>query len=38
MPKEEIVRRGLVRGEIPIYGLGAGITLDAILTGQDDRY
>lgn len=22
MPKEEIVRRGIVRAEIPIYGLG----------------
>jgi len=24
MPKDEIVRRGLVRGEIPIYGLVGG--------------
>lgn len=22
MPKDEIVRRGLVRGEIPLYGMG----------------
>jgi hypothetical protein len=27
MPKEEIVRRGIVRGEIPIYGVAGGVPI-----------
>jgi len=34
MPREEIVRRGLVRAEIPLYGLGGAMTMGA-LAGQD---
>jgi hypothetical protein len=34
MPKAEIVRRGLVRGEIPLYGLGGAMTMGA-LASQD---
>lgn len=33
MPKEEIVRRGIVRGEIPIYGLGGVVGIEAMLKG-----
>ena len=33
MAKDEIVRRGLVRGEIPIYGLGA--TLGGLAAGRE---
>jgi hypothetical protein len=25
MPRDEVVRRGLIRKEIPMYGLGAGV-------------
>ena len=35
MPKEEIVRQGIVRAEIPLYGLGGAMTMNA-LACQDD--
>ena len=34
MPREEIVRRGLVRSEIPLYGVG-GATAMGALARQD---
>lgn len=34
MPHEEIVRRGLVRGEIPLYGAAGVLGLDAALQQQ----
>ena len=36
MPRDEIVRRGLVRGEIPIYGLG-GLALGGTIAGACSR-
>ena len=36
MPREEIVRRGLVRGEIPIYGISGLATLPALVPGEGD--
>jgi hypothetical protein len=40
MDHDEIVRRGLVRGEIPIYGLGAGVLGASAMgeLGRQDRY
>jgi hypothetical protein len=35
MPREEIVRRGLIRKEIPMYGLGGAAAMGA-LARQDD--
>jgi hypothetical protein len=35
MPKAEIVRRGLVRGEIPLYGM-AGTAVMGGLARQDE--
>jgi hypothetical protein len=39
MPREEIVRRGLVRAEIPLYGLGGAMTMGALARqdGYDPR-
>jgi hypothetical protein len=34
MPREEIVRRGLVRSEIPLYGVGGALTMGG-LAAQD---
>jgi hypothetical protein len=36
MPREEIVRRGLIRKEIPMYGLGGATAMGAL--AQQDRY
>jgi hypothetical protein len=40
MPREEIVRRGLIRGEIPMYGaagvIGAGSALAPFLDRRGD--
>jgi len=36
MPKDEIVRRGLVRSEIPLYGLAGATTMGAL--AAQDRY
>jgi hypothetical protein len=30
MPRDEIVRRGIIKGEIPIYGLAGGLGMGAI--------
>jgi hypothetical protein len=40
MSKDEIVRRGLVRGEIPLYSVGAGLGLAGLLGSgdQSDQY
>jgi hypothetical protein len=34
MPHAEIVRRGLVRSEIPLYGIGGALTMGG-LAAQD---
>jgi hypothetical protein len=34
MPHDEIVRRGLIRKEIPMYGIGGALTMGA-LVAQD---
>lgn len=36
MPREEIVRRGLVRGEIPLYGLAAPVAASPLLMPQEN--
>lgn len=36
MPKAEIVRRGLVRSEIPLYGVGGALTMGAL--ARQDEY
>ena len=37
MPREEIVRRGLVRGEVPLYGAAATAGVGAAANQQDDH-
>lgn len=36
MPREEIVRRGLVRGEIPLYSVGGALGLSGLLGGEGE--
>jgi hypothetical protein len=38
MPREEIVRRALVRGEIPLYGAAAAAGTGAAAKQQDDTH
>lgn len=37
MPKDEIVRRGLVRGEIPLYGLGAALGAGVMMRPEGEQ-
>jgi hypothetical protein len=37
MPKKEIVRRGLVRSEIPIYGLAGAIVAPAAIEAAKEQ-
>jgi hypothetical protein len=36
MPREEIVRRGLVRSEIPLYGMGGAAVMGGV--AAQDQY
>jgi hypothetical protein len=36
MPREEIVRRGLIRKEIPMYGIGGAAAMGGL--AAQDRY
>jgi hypothetical protein len=40
MPKDEIVRRGIVRAEIPIYAIGAGLLAPGAMgaLARQDQY
>jgi len=37
MPRDEIVRRGIVKGEIPMYGIFGAVGLGAVANQQGDR-
>jgi hypothetical protein len=36
MPRDEVFRRGVIRKEIPMYGLVAGVPIMGSLAAQDD--
>lgn len=38
MPREEIVRRGIIRNEIPVYGLGGAAAGLPMLLSPSDRH
>jgi len=38
MSREEILRRGIIRGQIPVYGLAAGVGVQALMGNEEPTY